>query len=99
MDSILINPKDAQDLKYLMELMRSMEVPTMIISEDEREDFELARMMKQVDTSAIIREDTKPVSLKKIYKNLLELSEDDIKEKRFVTEFVIQTEEDEWLNE
>jgi len=99
MDSILINPKDEQELKYFMELMHSMEVPATIISEEEREDFELAKLMKQIDTSGIIREDTEPISLKKVYKNLLELSEDDIKAKRFVTEFVIQTAEDEWLNE
>ena len=100
MDSILIKPRDEDEMKYVQEIMRSMQIETKVISKDHKEDLELATLMKDVDTKAIIREDTdEPVELTEEQMKMLEESEIDIQQKNLITEVLIQNDEDQWLNE
>ncbi|MEO9964688.1 MAG: hypothetical protein ABJF11_02800 [Reichenbachiella sp.] len=98
MDSILINPKSQEELKYLLELMQSLEIEAKAISEKDRDDFELAQLLKNVDASGIVRELEKPIKLSNEQVRLLEQSEAEMAGKTVVSEKHIQVDEDEWLN-
>lgn len=100
MDSILIKPRDEDEMKYIQEIMASMQIETKVISKDHKDDLELATLMKDVDTKAIIREDTdEPVALTDDQRKMLEQSELEIQQKNLITEVLIQNDEDQWLNE
>lgn len=98
MDSILISPKSEKELKYVLELLHSMEIEAKKITEKDRDDFELAQLLKNVDASGIVREETKAIKLTAAQRKLLEQSEAEMAGKTVVPEKVIQVEEDEWLN-
>lgn len=100
MDSILIKPRDEDEMKYVQEIMRSMQIETKVISKDQKEDLELATLMKDVDTKAIIREDhDEAVVLSEEQRQMLDQSEIDIQQKNLITEILIQNDEDRWLSE
>lgn len=98
MDSILISPKTEKELKYVLELLHSLDIEAKKISEKDRDDFELAQLLKNVDASGIVREETKAVKLTDGQRKLLEISEAEMAGKTVVPEKSIQVEEDEWLN-
>ncbi|SMD36348.1 hypothetical protein SAMN04488029_2845 [Reichenbachiella faecimaris] len=98
MDSILISPKTDKELKYVLELLHSLEIEAKKISEKDRDDFELAQLLKNVDASGIVREETQAINLTDAQRKLLELSEEEMAGKTVVPEKAIQVEEDEWLN-
>ena len=98
MDSILISPKTEKELQYTLELLKSLEIEAKKISEKDRDDFELAQLLKNVDASGIVREETKAIELTKTQRNLLEISEAEMAGKSVISEKQIQVDEDEWLN-
>ncbi|MEO9805794.1 MAG: hypothetical protein ABJF04_21230 [Reichenbachiella sp.] len=98
MDSILISPKTEKELQYVLELLTSLEIEAKKISEKDRDDFELAQLLKDVDASGIVREEKKPIKLTVTQVKLLELSEAEMAGKTVISEKHIQVDEDEWLN-
>lgn len=98
MDSILISPKTEKELKYVLELLHSLEIEAKKITEKDRDDFELAQLLKNVDATGIVREETKAIQLTNTQRKLLELSEAEMAGKTVVPEKAIQVEEDEWLS-
>lgn len=98
MDSILISPKTEKELQYVLELLKSLEIEAKKISEKDRDDFELAQLLKDVDASGIVREEKKPIKLTATQVKLLELSEAEMAGKTVISEKHIQVDEDEWLN-
>ena len=101
MDSILIKPKDQQELEYFQELLQNIQADYKQISQEATDEFELAMMIKDktIESAGIIRQDSGVSNLSKVKKSMLEQSEEDIKNKLIVTELKIQHEEDEWLNQ
>lgn len=98
MDSILISPKSEKELNYVIELLQSLDIEAKKISEKDRDDFELAQLLKNTDASGIIREETQSIKLTDAQIKLLEQSEAEMAGKTVVPEKAIQIEEDEWLN-
>jgi len=98
MDSILISPKTEKELKYILELLHSLEIDAKKINEKDRDDFELAQLLKNVDASGIVREETNPIDLTEMQIKLLEISEAEMAGKTVIPEKSIQVEEDEWLS-
>lgn len=98
MDSILISPKDSKELEYVYQLLKTLEIEAKTISEKDRDDFELANLMKDVDTTGIVREESKAMKLNKDQMVFLSQSESEMAGKTFVTEKQIQVDEDEWLS-
>lgn len=98
MDSILISPKSDKELNYVLELLHSLEIEAKKISEKDRDDFELAQLLKNTDASGIIREETQSIKLTDAQVKLLEQSEAEMAGKTVIPEKAIQIEEDEWLN-
>ncbi|UXP30597.1 hypothetical protein N6H18_09545 [Reichenbachiella agarivorans] len=98
MDSILIRPRDEEELNYIVELMKNVGTSYKTISEEATDEFEMAMMMKaSISTTGILRDEKVATRLTSAHKKSLTRSEMDIKEKLIVTEFKIQTEEEEWL--
>ncbi|MCV9389362.1 hypothetical protein [Reichenbachiella ulvae] len=98
MDSILIRPKDEQELRYILELMDNIGAIHKTISEEATEEFEMAMMMKEaISTTGIIRTEREASKLTPKQYQMLSRSEEDIREKLIVTEKKIQSEEEEWL--
>lgn len=58
MQTILIQPKDAEELNFIKALFERMEIKTIVLNltDEEKEDFGLGLMMQEVD-----RNDTVPV--------------------------------------
>ena len=98
MDSILISPKSEKELKYVLELLHSLEIEAKKISEKDRDDFELAQLLKNTDASGIIREEVKSIKLTESQRKLLAQSEAEMAGKTVIPEKAIQVEEDEWLS-
>lgn len=98
MDSILISPKDQEELEYILELLHSMEIEGKTVSAKDKDDFELAQLMKNIDATGIVREESKPIILNYEQIKILEKSAAEMAGKTIVTEKQIQIEEDEWLN-
>jgi hypothetical protein len=63
MSTLIINSENKEDLKLFKELAKRLGLSTKIITEEEKEDFGLLLMMKEVDLS-------KKVSEKSILKKL-----------------------------
>jgi len=99
MDSILINPKNEKELKYILELMKNIGAHHKTISREAADEFELALMIKSMNTIGIIRQERTTASiLSEEERDLLKNSELDIIQKLTITELKIKTEEEEWLN-
>ncbi|PIB36277.1 hypothetical protein BFP72_13185 [Reichenbachiella sp. 5M10] len=100
MDSILIRPKNQKELDYIVELLQNIGAAHKTVSEEATEEFEMAMMMKAaISTTGIIREERAASPLSDLQKELLNQSDEDIKNKLIVTDMKIQTEEEEWLNQ
>lgn len=100
MESILINPKNKKELKYILELMKNIGAHHKTVSREAADEFELALMIKGMNTAGIIRQERTTASiLTEEEINLLKQSELDIKNKLTITELKIKNEEEAWLNQ
>ncbi len=101
MDSIFIKPKDERELEYLIEILNNLGASYRHVSMEAAEEFEMAMMIKDktISTAGIIRQDSGVTKMTLEKENVLDQSEQDIKDKLIITELKIQTEEDEWLNQ
>ena len=57
MSSIVINPKDPQELQFLSDLLQKLGVNSKILSDEDAEDLGLAILMKDVDRSDTVFEE------------------------------------------
>ncbi len=51
MDSLVVNPQNKAELKLLAELLKRLQIPNRVLTEEEKEDLGLARMMAEADRS------------------------------------------------
>lgn len=56
MDSIVINPKNKEELKLIEALLIKMGVKSKVLKEEEMEDLGLSILMKDVDRSDLVTE-------------------------------------------
>ena len=63
MNSIVINPKDEKELKFVSQLLRKMGVDSEIISDEQKEDMGLEFLMRDANRSEVVDSD-------EIYKKL-----------------------------
>ncbi|MCV9387034.1 hypothetical protein [Reichenbachiella ulvae] len=56
MSSIVINPKNDQELQFIAELLQKLGVPSKILTEEEKEDLGLSLIMKDVDRADLVDE-------------------------------------------
>lgn len=57
MSSIVVNPKNPQELQFLSELLQKLGVDAKVLSDEDTEDLGLAILMKDVDRSDVASED------------------------------------------
>ena len=57
MSSIIISPKNLQELQFLSDLLERLGVDSRVLSDEDMEDLGLAVLMKDVDRSDIAPED------------------------------------------
>ncbi len=56
MSSIVINPKNEEELKFVSELLQKLGVASKVLSDEELEDLGLSVLMKDVDRSEVVLE-------------------------------------------
>ncbi|HEY4196149.1 MAG TPA: hypothetical protein VGM63_11475 [Mucilaginibacter sp.] len=49
MESIVINPKTQNEAKIVQDMLAKMNIPSQIITDEQKEDMGLLAMMKEVD--------------------------------------------------
>jgi len=49
MESIVINPKTKEEAKIVADVLNKLNIPSRVITEEEKEDMGLLLMMKEVD--------------------------------------------------
>ncbi len=64
MSSIVVNPKNPQELQFISELLQKLGVDAKVLSDEDTEDFGLAVLMKDVDRSDVASEDEVMAKLK-----------------------------------
>lgn len=57
MSSIVINPKNEKELRFVAELLKKLGVDSKVLSDKEQEDLGLGLLMKDVDRSDLAPED------------------------------------------
>lgn len=57
MKAVVIVPKNKNELKFVNELLRKLEIASSVMSEVEMEDVRLARLMKSADRSKKVSRD------------------------------------------
>lgn len=57
MSSIVINPKNEQELRFVAELLDKLGVDSKVLSDEEQEDLGLGLLMKDVDRSDLASEE------------------------------------------
>ncbi len=57
MSSIVINPKDESELKFVSELLQKHGVKSKVLSDEEQEDLGLSMLMKEADRTEIVSEE------------------------------------------
>lgn len=65
MSSIVVNPKDKDELKFVFELLEKMKISAKVVSQSEMEDLGLAALMKEVDRTDEVSEDEILAKLKR----------------------------------
>lgn len=58
MNSIIITPKNKREFKLLSELLAKMNVSAKTLSDEEKEDFGMAMLMKEADRSQKVARET-----------------------------------------
>ena len=57
MEALLVSVKDKAELKLISDLLKKMQIESKLLTEEQREDFGLIKLMKQADrTQKISRE-------------------------------------------
>lgn len=57
MEALLVQVKDKTELKLISDLLKKMQIETQLLSEEQREDLGLIKLMKQADrTEKVSRE-------------------------------------------
>ncbi|WP_370087865.1 hypothetical protein [Ekhidna sp.] len=56
MDSIVINPKNREELKLIKTLLAKMKVKSKILTEEEMEDLGLSILMRDIDRTDTVSE-------------------------------------------
>jgi hypothetical protein len=51
METLLVTAKDKAELQFVADLLKKMHIETKILSEEDREDMGLLKIMKQTDRS------------------------------------------------
>jgi len=51
MESLVITPQSKAELKLLADLLKRLHIPSRVLTEEEKEDLGLARMMAEADRS------------------------------------------------
>ena len=64
MSSIVINPKNPQELQFISELLQKLGVDAKVLSDEDTEDLGLAVLMRDVDRSDLAFEDEIMAKLK-----------------------------------
>jgi hypothetical protein len=64
MSSIVINPKNPQELQFISELLQKLGVDAKVLSDEDTEDLGLAVLMRDVDRSVVATEDEVMAKLK-----------------------------------
>ena len=64
MSSIVINPKNPQELQFISELLQKLGVDAKVLSYEDTEDLGLAVLMRDVDRSDLASEDEIMAKLK-----------------------------------
>ena len=64
MSSIVINPKNPQELQFISELLQKLGVDAKVLSDEDTEDLGLAVLMRDVDRSDLASEDEIMAKLK-----------------------------------
>ena len=58
MKSIVITPKDANELKFVSELLKKLGISSRVLNEEEQEDIGMSILMEKVDrTSKVSKEE------------------------------------------
>jgi hypothetical protein len=57
MSSIVINPKNEEELQFVTALLKKLGVASKVLSDEEQEDLGLGLLMKDVDRSDLASED------------------------------------------
>ncbi|MBC7401252.1 MAG: hypothetical protein H7289_15040 [Mucilaginibacter sp.] len=54
MESIVISPKTQDEFKLITDLLEKMRISSKVITDEEKEDFGLLAMMKEVDLDDLV---------------------------------------------
>lgn len=65
MDTILINPKDPQEFQLISDLLERMNVKTLVLTSEEKEDLFFGELMKVADRSKKVSRETIMKKLRK----------------------------------
>lgn len=57
MSSIVINPKNEKELRFVAELLNKLGVASKVLSDEEQEDLGLGLLMKDIDRSDLASEE------------------------------------------
>ena len=57
MSSIVVNPKNPQELQFISELLQKLGVDARVLSDEDTEDLGLAVLMRDVDRPEVASED------------------------------------------
>jgi hypothetical protein len=65
MDALLIKPKNKTELQFVSEFLKRMRIEAKALSDDEKEDLGLVKLMKQVDRTEKISKEKVIAKLQK----------------------------------
>lgn len=57
MDTLIVNAKDENELNFLSDLFKRMNIPSKVLSIEDKEDFALGEMMSKIDRTQKVSRD------------------------------------------
>lgn len=57
MEALLVSVKDKAELKLVSDVLKAMQIKTKLLTEEQREDLGLIKLMKQVDRTQKVSRD------------------------------------------
>jgi len=57
METLIVTVKDKQEMKFVSDMLKKMQINSKRLSEEEREDMGLAKLMKQANRSEKVSRD------------------------------------------
>ena len=57
METLIVTVKDKQEMKFVSDMLKKMRINAKILSDEEREDMGLAKLIKQADRSEKVSRD------------------------------------------